>query len=545
MKKHIYSILFVASLTTSFAQAGWLVKQNVKNGKTTILSVESFAKNPKQKIILKSLPEFLQERKSSAESLYQEVLYPTNQLPKGLEKHIKKSSRSSVQDWPGAEVRSLVEQGPLNNRIDLTIVGDGYTLAEKDKFFADAQRITQDLFYEKTFSSYLALFNVHAVFVPSQDSGITDTVNRNTALGLYRSPANSKRAIMPGNTSAIERAISLAPQTDYPILLANDDFYGGLGGRYAITTRSETSGSMVLRHELGHNFGSVGEEYDGGNVYQGANSASSPSRVSWQHWLQDDLKVFEIKFLSGDYVWQPLQGNPYRASFRMPAGDYVFDTRISSVGWSSADDVKVLVDNKETEIQGVYTVDRSFFNFKNTPVFTPGSHSIEIRDNNGDGDNLLAFAQMFANPSDMIKERNFVGAYATYNAWGSKAGYRPTYDTCLMYDMLSKDFCPIDKENMWIRFLDRVDLVDGLEKEDLGAQYKLLLKMPALTGFRTVWSKVENGNETVIAQDVDTLLIDKSITGDFRVYVEFFTPEVRKPGVRFYTVKEFQLRSTL
>ena len=35
--------------------------------------------------------------------------------------------------------------------------------------------------------------------------------------------------------------------------------YGGLGGRYAITTRSKNSGSMVLRHELGHNFGNVGE----------------------------------------------------------------------------------------------------------------------------------------------------------------------------------------------------------------------------------------------------------------------------------------------
>ena len=56
--------------------------------------------------------------------------------------------------------------------------------------------------------------------------------------------------------------------------------WGGLGGRYAITTRSLTSGSMVLRHELGHNFSNVGEEYDGGQVYSGANFSRTKIGVS-------------------------------------------------------------------------------------------------------------------------------------------------------------------------------------------------------------------------------------------------------------------------
>ena len=84
-----------------------------------------------------------------------------------------------IQEQPaariaGAEVRILVSQGPKENRINLTMVGDGYTLAERDKFFSDANRITHELFTGSTFASYLPLFNVYAVFSPSHESGITD-----------------------------------------------------------------------------------------------------------------------------------------------------------------------------------------------------------------------------------------------------------------------------------------------------------------------------------------------------------------------------------
>jgi hypothetical protein len=53
---------------------------------------------------------------------------------------------------------------------------------------------------------------------------------------------------------------------DFPSLIGRDEYYGGLGGEFTISTRSLTSGTKVLRHEMGHNFASVGEEYEGGNL---------------------------------------------------------------------------------------------------------------------------------------------------------------------------------------------------------------------------------------------------------------------------------------
>ena len=37
---------------------------------------------------------------------------------------------------------------------------------------------------------------------------------------------------------------------DFPALIANDPYYGGLGGEFIISTSSKTSGSIVLRHEM-------------------------------------------------------------------------------------------------------------------------------------------------------------------------------------------------------------------------------------------------------------------------------------------------------
>jgi hypothetical protein len=47
---------------------------------------------------------------------------------------------------------------------------------------------------------------------------------------------------------------------DFPSIVGNDDFYGGLGGEFVIGTKSHTTGTIVLRHEMGHNFVNVGEE---------------------------------------------------------------------------------------------------------------------------------------------------------------------------------------------------------------------------------------------------------------------------------------------
>ncbi len=247
---------------------------------------------------LRQLPYYIGHGPGDLAYEYEEWEYPQSQLPIQVKEFLKAKFMSDEAPALMTELRVIREQGPSANRINLTVLGDGYTSAEKEKFFEDVNRIIRGLFETPTFQSYLPLFNVYAVYVPSQESGIGDGRPKNTAFKLYRDPPGSKRAIMPGDEAALSRALRAAPATDYPIVIANDDYYGGLGGRWAISTRSHATGLIVLRHELGHNFGEVGEEYDNGYVYRGAN-ASRSSDVPWKQWIRGATEVHEARLVSG------------------------------------------------------------------------------------------------------------------------------------------------------------------------------------------------------------------------------------------------------
>ncbi len=526
--------------------SSWKVRQIQDDQGTRILDVEPTDRLVEgEPVLLRSAPAHLSEDAPPGPERYQEVLYADGDLPEAGRAHLETNRDLPDASWPGSEVRTLVQQGPKENRIDLTIVGDGYQALEKDRFFQDAQRIADDLFKEKTFASYLPLFNIHAVFVPSKESGLTDTQKKDTALGLYRSPQGSKRGVMPGNTSAIERALDLAPDTDFPILVANDDFYGGLGGRYAITTRSENSGSMVLRHELGHNFGDVGEEYDGGQVYDGANH-SSTSNVPWKEWVQDQpMPVGKARSLVGSYPWKNLKSGPIAIPFEVPGPN---PTRIvadvSSVGWATPEDVSVLLDGQEQPVQGVYTEDRSFFRLGPDLTVDPGRHTLEIRERKADGDNVLASVRVNAFEPGYEFSPGVVGAFPSFAAGGRQAGYRPTHESCLMRDMRSMDFCPVDQENMWHRFLDRVSLIDDLKAQGTGAERRVRLETPSLQGLDIRWFAVaQDGTEKEIPElrGRKEWPAGPDTAGRYRAQVDFATAEVRTPTARFQASRTLTL----
>lgn len=534
-----FIVLVISLFFAISATANVRVKLKVENGKTTVLSanhigMKSFAGPVKGKKLLRQIPYYIGEGIDMGTAVYEEYEYSQDSLTSEISKVLKQSNRFEAPQR--AEFREIIVQGPKENRINLTIIGDGYTAAEKEKFFADAKRTTEGLFVGRTFASYLPLFNVYAVFVPSNQSGIGDGSPKDTAFRLYRSPAGSKRGIMPGNESAMERALLSAPATDYPIVLANDNFYGGLGGRWAISTSSERSGLIVLRHELGHNFGEVGEEYDNGQVYSGAN-ASSSSNVPWKHWVEGTTtSVNEAKIVSGNYVWQNLTKD-YSANFQIPAGMSLLFMNISSVGWDSARDVLVNLNGQEIPLEGKFHEDRAFFDTKPTAVQPGQSYKLSITQNINDGNNVLGFAVAFVAPANYDFTPNKIGAFASYDTNGRKS-YRPTHNSCLMRNMEVDNFCVVDQENMWMKFLNRVNLIDEVEAN---AQ-AVVVRTQVLEGIQIRWFKLVNGQEQELTEYADSQKWENpGLTGNFRVRVKFVTPEIRKASPRLEQVKDFKI----
>lgn len=541
-------VLGMAFAGESLAQS-WRVQKRVSpDGRVSVERVVAMksSKVPAAAVRISSRPFYLPEGAPPSEEQYEEWLYPQSEAESflALAPH---PTISADNFGSGTEVRTLVQQGPAENRINLTFVGDGYTLAEKDKYFEDVKRLTKDLFEGQTFASYLPLFNVYAVFVPSRDSGITDgSKRRDTALGLYRDPPGSKRAVMPGNTRAIDAATALAPRTDYPIVVANDDYYGGLGGKYAITTRSLESGSMVLRHELGHNFGDVGEEYEGGYVYSGANHSSNARSPSWSHWLENGTaRANDYRYLSGEYLWENLSDGPQVIQFDFPSststGDHQFQVLLSGVGWATPDDVHVFLNGQKVEYEGQFTVDRSFFKLEPKATLAPGRHRLEVRENVRDGDNVFAFAQLYAFPPEYDRRPNQIGAFSSFNVSGRHVGYRPTHESCLMRDMRSVNFCSVDQENMWLRFLDRVTLIDRLSV--MGGFVRL--ETPALPGLEISWFRVSSGGqETEIAAlrgRTEWTVAEAAASGIIRAKVRFSTSEIRKQSTNLTATADIKL----
>ena len=448
----------ILNLLCSYSFAGVLVKEIKGPGRTSVVEEMSYVeKDVTKPLVIRDIPMFMGEQDFTSKDFYKETIYPD--YPVNL--YVDQKNHNS-EDFLGSEVRTLIKQGPDNNRIILTILGDGYTEAEKEKFFEDAQFMVDDLFVGETFKSYIPFFNIYAVFTPSQESGITDKVRKNTAFGLYRSPAGSKRAIMPGNTIALEKALKLAPASaHYPIVIANDNFYGGLGGRYAITSRSRISGPIVLRHELGHNFSNVGEEYDGGQVYSGANF--SRTGKEWAHWKKNPTnEKHEAQFIFGAYVWKELT-KPFVQNFTTDEKAASFGVEISSVGWEKEGDVEILLDGSPLKLSGVYTKDRSFFSSEKFKL-KAGKHQLIIRSNGNTPEHVLAFADGYGFPENYDFDSKEVKAFNNFDESERMVGYRPTENTCLMRNMLSKVFCSVDQENIWLQFLMRVSLIDSLTK---------------------------------------------------------------------------------
>lgn len=100
----------------------------------------------------------------------------------------------------------IIDGGDQANRIDVVFMGDGYQASEREEFFQDIRRLTDDMFRGTTFQSYLPLFNIWAVYVESVDSGIGYDGAKNTPFRLYRE-AGQLRVIWPGNPNLARQVV--------------------------------------------------------------------------------------------------------------------------------------------------------------------------------------------------------------------------------------------------------------------------------------------------------------------------------------------------
>ena len=210
-------------------------------------------------------------------------------------------------------VETIINNGNPANRVDIAILGDGYTAGEMQKYKSDVQNLMTRFFTEGPFSEYRNFFNVHRVDVVSSQSG-ADHPERstfvNTALDATYNCAGIVRLICV-NVGTVFTILgnSVSPsQRDVTIVIVNDPQYGGSGGTVAVTSTDEAVLELVL-HELGHSFGLLADEYQGppppncNNTVEpsavNATKATERSLIKWNHWIDQSTPIPTFTTLNG------------------------------------------------------------------------------------------------------------------------------------------------------------------------------------------------------------------------------------------------------
>jgi hypothetical protein len=171
-------------------------------------------------------------------------------------------------------VWAVMKNGEPRDKVDLLLMGDGYTAAEMAKWHTDAKRLTETLFSVTPFKEHRSDFNVWAADVPADVSGVakpSDGVFRRSPLRASYDAFGSERYVLTMDNQRLREAASAAPY-EFIEIVVNDRKYGGGGihNLYATVAADNASTPYVFVHEFGHHFAGLADEYYTSDVAYGS-----------------------------------------------------------------------------------------------------------------------------------------------------------------------------------------------------------------------------------------------------------------------------------
>jgi hypothetical protein len=155
--------------------------------------------------------------------------------------------------------------GPSAQKVDLLILGDGYTEAERSKFEADARRLSDALFKAAPFSERASDFNVWALTAPTQESGVSrpsTNLHHASVLSTRYDIFGSERYVLTLDNRAFRDLAQYAPY-EFVEILVNNETYGGGGifGQFSTAASGSEWANYLFVHEFGHHFAALADEY--------------------------------------------------------------------------------------------------------------------------------------------------------------------------------------------------------------------------------------------------------------------------------------------
>jgi len=162
-------------------------------------------------------------------------------------------------------VNIIAENGPAQEKLDIVILGDGYSSGEMEKFRSDARRLSGVLLGAEPFKSRSKEINIRSVETPAEQPGVNKPhhgVFRHTPLSVSYSAFDSERYALTYDNKTVRDVASAVPY-EFMVILLNERTYGG-GGIYNLYTTVAADNKYsdyIMIHEMGHHMAGLADEY--------------------------------------------------------------------------------------------------------------------------------------------------------------------------------------------------------------------------------------------------------------------------------------------
>ena len=206
------------------------------------------------------------------------------------------------------KVFSVLTSGDPHDKVDLVFIAEGYTAEQGEAFRKDVETFVNALFSFEPFKSNKSKFNVSGVFRPSSDQEMDEPRQhryKNTVVDASFNALGTDRYMLTEGNRAYRDIASAVPY-DALCILVNSERYGGgaLYNTFTISTTHNTLSQKVFRHEFGHGFGGLADEYYASEVAYSdfypkgvepmepnITALLDPTRVKWASQLSPGISV--------------------------------------------------------------------------------------------------------------------------------------------------------------------------------------------------------------------------------------------------------------
>ena len=166
---------------------------------------------------------------------------------------------------PASALIKIHGAGDPAEKLDLLILGDGYTARERGKFERDARRLTRALFETSPFKERQRDINVWGLSPAAARPGISrpsQGIHHRSPIGTTYDAFDSERYILTFDNKAFRDIAANAPY-DVVEILTNSATYGGGGiyGLYSTVAADSAWAPYVFIHEFGHHIAGLADEY--------------------------------------------------------------------------------------------------------------------------------------------------------------------------------------------------------------------------------------------------------------------------------------------